>query len=89
VKTIPKFLKKYFWDADFRKLNKKDHSFFIIERIVEYGGEKAVKWIQRNFRLREIKNVLSSSRNLSSRSANFWQLIFNVKKDEILCLKIL
>lgn len=87
MKTIPKFLKKYFWDTDFRKLNKKDHSYFIVERILEHGDEKAIKWMRHNFGLAEIRAVLTSSRNLSSRSANFWQLILNVNKNEILCLK--
>jgi len=87
MKSLPRFLKKYFWDVDFSKLDKKTHSRFIIERILEYGDEKAIKWMEKNFKLNEIKKVVCQSRNLSLKSANFWQLIFNLNKNEILCLK--
>ena len=87
MKSLPQFLKKYFWDVDFSKLNKKTHSQFVIERILEYGDEKAVRWMRRNFKLNEIKKVVCNSRNLSLKSANFWQFIFNLNKSDILCLK--
>ena len=84
---IPNFLKNYFWDVDFSKLNKKDHSEFIIERILEYGDKKEIKWMKKEFKLSQIKNVLQASRNLSRKSANFWQIILGLDKDKILCLK--
>ncbi|MCD6094571.1 hypothetical protein J7J39_01555 [bacterium] len=87
MKKLPQFLKRYFWDVDFQKLDKKNYSWFIIERILEYGDEKAVKWMEDNFRTEEIKNVLLKSKNLSLKSANFWQFIFNLDKNRILCLK--
>ena len=87
MKSLPKFLKRYFWDVSFLEFNKENHASFIIERILEYGDKKAVGWMRSNFDSRRIKNVLQKSRNLSQRSANFWQLIFNLKKDKILCLK--
>ena len=87
MKQLPQFLQKYFWDVDFSKLDQKLYPRFIIERILEYGDREAVKWMQENFDLNMIKTVLANSKNLSQRSANFWQLVFNVKKDKILCLK--
>jgi len=84
---LPKFLKKYFWDVEFSKLNKTVHSQFIIERILEYGDEKAVRWLRENFSPQKIKNVLTTSKTLSQKSANFWQIIFNLKREKILCLK--
>lgn len=68
MKTLPQFLKKYFWDVDFSKLNKEIHTSFI-------------------FDLTQIKNVLFNSKNLSPKSANYWQLIFNLKREKILCLR--
>jgi hypothetical protein len=87
MKSIPGFLKKYFWDVDFLKLDKNKHSYFIIERILEYGDKKALKWLKENFEEKAIKNVLLTSKNLSPKTANFWQLIFGLNKDKILCLK--
>ena len=87
MKLIPNFVKKYFWDVDLLKLDKKEHSKFIIERILEYGDKKAVEWMRGEFKLDQIKNVLQKSRNLSCKSANFWQIILGLNKDKILCLK--
>jgi hypothetical protein len=87
MKSIPGFLKRYFWDVDFLKLDKNKHSYFIIERILEYGDKKALKWLKENFEEKAIKNVLLTSKNLSPKTANFWQLIFGLNKDKILCLK--
>ncbi|PKP54927.1 hypothetical protein CVT91_17480 [Candidatus Atribacteria bacterium HGW-Atribacteria-1] len=87
MKTLPQFLKKYFWDVDFNKLDKEIFASFIIERILEEGDEKAARWMRDNFDLAQIKNVLYNSKNLSPKSANYWQLIFNLKRDKILCLR--
>ncbi len=86
-KSLPEFLKKYFWDADFADLDAVAYPYFIIERILEYGDERAVKWMIENFKKSEIKRSLMESRGLSSKSVNYWALIFNVHKDKILCLK--
>ena len=87
MELIPNFVKKYFWDTDFPNLNKKNHSEFIIERILEYGDKKTVEWMRGEFKLDQIKNVLQKSRNLSRKSANFWQIVLDLNKDKILCLK--
>jgi len=87
MKTLPQFLKKYFWDVDFSKLNKEIYTSFIIERILEEGDEKATRWMRDNFDTVQIKNVLFNSKNFSPKSANYWQLIFNLKREKILCLR--
>ncbi len=87
MKTLPAFLKKYFWDVDFSELDKEDYPQFVIERILEYGDQKAIKWMKENFKLNEIKKVICQSKNLSLRSANFWRIIFNLNKNDILCLE--
>lgn len=87
MKTLPQFLKKYFWDVDFNKLDKEIFASFIIERILEEGDEKAARWMRDNFDIVQIKNVLFNSKNLSTKSANYWQLIFNLKREKILCLR--
>ncbi len=84
---LPSFLQKYFWDVDFSKVDKKTHSQFIIERILEFGDQKSAKWMKNNFDLDEIKKVVIVSKNLSKKSANFWQIIFNLERDKILCFK--
>jgi hypothetical protein len=87
MKKFPSVLKKYFWDINLSKLNPKVHFYFIIERILEYGNKGAVSWMKERYSQKQIKNVLFSSRNLSPKSANFWRIIFDLDKSEILCLK--
>lgn len=87
MKTLPQFLKKYFWDVDFSKLDKEIYGSFIVDRILEEGDEKAARWMRGNFDIAQIKNVLFNSKNLSPKSANYWQLIFNLKRENILCLR--
>ena len=87
MKSFPQFLKKYFWDTDFSKLNKNSHSQFIIGRILEYGDERAVKWLFEYFKKPELKETLEKRRNTSPLSANYWGLILNIPSNKILCLR--
>ncbi len=84
---LPNFLKKYFWDVDFEKLKAKTHPEFVLERLLEYGDEKAVNWMKKNYTENEIANVLFHFRGVSPKSANYWALIFNINKKKILCLQ--
>lgn len=83
----PIFLKKYFWDIEFKKLDIQKHKVYVLRRILEYGDEKAVEWMQKNFKKSEIKNALCNYRGYSRKSANFWSIILNIPRKEILCLK--
>lgn len=83
---LPKNLKKYFWDVDFKKLDFKMNPEFIIARILEYGDIAAAKWLFKNFTAEEIKKNIRKSREVSLKSANFWKLFFNLKNSEIACL---
>ena len=87
MKSLPGFLKKYFWDVDFSDIDKKINNRFIIERILEYGDKKAVRWLFKNYSLKGIKSVVYKSRFLSPRSLFFWTLFLNLNKNKIKCLK--
>jgi len=87
MKKIPKFLKKYFWDVAFEKLNLETHPEFILERILEYGDEKAVKWMKETFSRDEIANILFHFRGISPKTANYWALIYDIDKRKVLCLQ--
>ncbi len=87
MELIPETLKRYFWDVDLEDLSKNKFSYFVIERLLEFGDRKAVKWMKDNFSLEEIERVVCTSRNLSRKSANFWRIVFDLDEDKILCLK--
>lgn len=87
MKKLPLALKKYFWDVEFQKINFEDRKIYILKRILEYGDEHAVAWMWKNFKKRDIKNALSNFRGYSLKTANFWALILDIPRKDVLCLK--
>ena len=87
MKQLPQFLKKYFWDVEFGRLNIEGRKIYILRRILEYGDEKAVSWMWKNFKKSEIKDALCNFRGYSQKSANFWAFILGLPREEVLCLK--
>ncbi len=87
MKKAPEFLRKYFWDVDFEKLDVEAYPLDTIGRILEYGDLKAIKWMRRKFSEKAIAEVLLRLRIVSPKSANFWSLIFGIDKRGILCLQ--
>lgn len=87
MKITPDFLRQYFWDIDFSKLDYGRKSQFVIARILEYGDEKAIAWMMEHFPRARIINTLEKNRELTSKSANFWAFMLNVDKEKVKCLK--
>lgn len=86
MQTIPTFLKKYFWDIKFNALGLTKSKPFIIKRLLEYGDEKSIRWMGKMFTRSEITKILSFAR-MDPKSANFWALVLNIKKENVLCLQ--
>lgn len=80
-------MKKYFWDVDFVKINLDRRRIYVLRRLLEYGDAKALVWMRKNFSESDIKNILYNYRGLSFKSANFWAVMVNVKKEDVKCLK--
>jgi len=83
----PEFLKKYFWDVQFEKIDLHKNREYILKRILNYGDEKAVAWMYRNFEKPEMVNALSKFRGYSQKSANYWALMLDVPRENVPCLK--
>jgi hypothetical protein len=87
MRKLPEFLNKYFWDVEFEKIDLQKRRVYVLRRILEYGDEKAVAWMWQNFKKSEIEDVLCKFRGYSQKSANFWALLLDVPREEVLCLK--
>jgi hypothetical protein len=87
MKSLPKFLEKYFWDVEFKEIDKNKNDRFVIGRILEYGDKKAAHWLFKNYPLNQIKEMVCKTRSLSPRSLFFWALLLNLDKRKIKCLK--
>lgn len=68
-----KELKKYFWDCDFEELSMEKYSKFIIERVLNFGNAKEVRWLIENTDEGIFKKVATSSRRLDRKTANYWK----------------
>lgn len=65
---------RFFWDVDPARLDPKRHKAYIVERLLEFGDEKAVRWLFEEYTRDDVAAVLVSSRALSLKSRNFWRL---------------
>jgi hypothetical protein len=86
-RTLPYFLKKCFWDIDFENFDFSSGKSMVIKRIMEHGDSRAVLWMRKNCSEDELVGVLSSTRDLSRRSANYWAIILGVNREHVKCLK--
>jgi len=84
---IPDFVKKYLWDVSENDLSIKNHTVFIIERILEYGDFDSVSWMKKTFPLDRIIKVLKTSNKISTKTGNLYALYFKIAKEEILCIR--
>ena len=84
---LPKFLKKYFWEIDFNKLDFKKNSEYVALRLLEFGDIRALHWLFRNLPREKIKKIIKTQRGFSPRSLYFWSYFFNINPEKILCLK--
>ncbi|MGB3479657.1 MAG: hypothetical protein WBB67_10905 [bacterium] len=87
MKKLPKFLKKYFWDVEFKEIDLLKRRVYVLKRILEYGDEQAVAWMWKNFKKPEIRNLLTNYRGYSLKSANFWAFLLDIPKEDVLCMK--
>jgi hypothetical protein len=85
-KQLPVELHKYFWDINPRDVDVGEKSEYVIERLLECADLPALRWLKKTFPQNVITKVVTTSRRLSPKSANFYGLIFGLDRDKILCL---
>lgn len=85
--VLPKFLHRYFWDVDVKKIDFTRKSQFVIQRLLELGDLKAVRWALRSFPKKEIVQTIMDRRGFSSKTVNFWSLFYKIPSKKIICLQ--
>ena len=74
-----KFRQTLFWDVDPNKINVKKNAKYIIERILDFGNDKEVKWLYSFYGKALLKNVVTKSRSLRPKTKNLWKLLLKIK----------
>ena len=73
------FRQSLFWDVDRKTINIDKNAEYIIERILDFGNDKEVKWVWNNYNKETIKKVIKESRSLREESKKLWRLILEEK----------
>lgn len=84
---IPEFLRQYFWDVPFEKLEIKKHAFLVIKRVLDRGNLSDIRWLIKTYGKDKIKKVVMETRDLSRPTGNFWADILGIDKNQVPCLQ--
>ena len=84
---LPEHFRIYFWDAQFTGRELLDWPEHTIERVLEYGQWKDIRFLRGIVADEAIRNVVKSSRRLSPRTANLWAILLNIPRREISCFQ--
>ena len=84
---IPSFLKKYFWDIDFHSLSLTKNKAFILKRILDRGDTKAINWLNQNYTKKDIETLITTTRDISQKTANFWTMLLGIDPKRVPCLQ--
>ena len=82
---LPGFLEPFFWEVEFARLRLPDRETYVIERLLEYGDDRAIHWLKRTVSSEAIAQVVRRSRCLSRNTANLWGLTLGIPRSEIAC----
>ncbi|WKZ32816.1 MAG: hypothetical protein QY316_13055 [Thermodesulfobacteriota bacterium] len=75
--AVPSEFYSLFWDVDPEKIDLEKNARYVIERVLELGDLKALKWIQMLYPTGLIVEILKTSRKISPKSKNFWTIWFD------------
>lgn len=78
---------KYFWDTKPEDINPRMNAVYTTERLLELGDINDLKWLEETYGKNFIKKVVTTTKKLSRKSANFYALYFGINPNKILCLQ--
>jgi hypothetical protein len=84
---LPEHLRRFFWETDFEALRIPEYQRYVIERLLHYGDDAAIRWVRSQFSAGEIGEVVRRSRALPRKIANFWGIILDIPREEIACFQ--
>ncbi|MDD3741838.1 MAG: hypothetical protein PHH30_11420 [Bacteroidales bacterium] len=85
---MPKFSDNLFWDIDIQSLDYKEHSSFIIARVLDYGTWQDWKELCNCYSKEQIKEASLQIRSLFPKSLNFVAFYTDTPISEFRCYKL-
>ncbi|OGT83992.1 MAG: hypothetical protein A3H91_12185 [Gammaproteobacteria bacterium RIFCSPLOWO2_02_FULL_61_13] len=67
-------IRQLFWDVDVDRIDLALNGDFVISRILEWTTPAALDWLEAHYTASRILEVNRSSRKVSERSRDFWNL---------------
>ena len=69
------FRQSLFWDVDPKTIDPDKNAVYVIERILDFGNDKEVKWMWDYYDHGLIRQVIKKSRVLHGSTKSFWELM--------------
>lgn len=69
------FRRSLFWDTNPKKINPRKHSNYIIEKIMNFGRDKEVRWMWKYYPKKKLRHVVKKSRSLTPKTKSLWRLL--------------
>lgn len=76
----------YFQDVDPATIDVEQHATFIIERLLEFGDDVAVVWLEKTYQREQLADVVRTSGRLSRKSGNYFAIKYGIPTEEVQCL---
>lgn len=83
---LPIEFEEYFWDVNFAELDQNKNWFLIVKRLLDRGNTQAIKWVISTYGVNKIKEVLLTTKDLDTKTANFWTGVLNLDPSKVPCL---
>jgi len=74
IQGIPAQIRPLFWDVDVERIDLERNAEYVISRILEWTTPPALEWLESQYAARRILEVNRTSRKVSKRSREFWNL---------------
>lgn len=70
------FRQSLFWDVNPKSIDKKKHASYVIERILDFGNDREIRWMNKTYSLNQIKKIVKTSRVLHKKSKALWNIVY-------------
>ena len=78
-RLVPRKFRLLFWDTDLSNIGLRQHSAYVIERILSHGSYDAFRWLEWVYPSCLIFETIQTSRRISDPCRSFWNTWFTAR----------